>query len=189
MLGKCYIVMLAIGFWWRIGMGQNSVVSRWVNEGLITAVSFGCILIILGAVALLTPNVVGQSDAFFKDFNPTSYTLGSSTINLPAPLHPAEHAAIYTAILYFFIGVAILELVLLPLRLAVKSPIRRIAGTVGAIVFWIGAAFAADYFLLSGTVQGWFNFWAILIMFIGVSLIARFAVYAAKPRRQHNQQF
>jgi|WetSurMetagenome_2_1015567.scaffolds.fasta_scaffold38878_3 hypothetical protein len=168
-------------------MGRDHGMSRWVNEGLISAVSFGCLLVILGAVALLTPNIVGQSEAFFKDFNTTSYTLGTSTVNLPAPLHPTEHTAIYAAVMFFFVGIALLQLVILPLRLANKSPIRKIAGTVGAFVFWAGGAVAVDVFLLSGTSQGWFSFWAILILLIGVSLIARFAVYAVKPRRERDQ--
>jgi hypothetical protein len=152
------------------------------DEGLITAVSVGCVLVLFGAVALLTPNVVDQSQAFIKDLGNASYTLGKNSVNLVAPLHPQDHTAIYTAATYFFVGIAVLELFILPVRLYVKSPIRRVAGTVGSIVFWLGGAVAAQVFLLSGTTQGWFNFWAIMIVLVGLSLIARAIVRMAKPR-------
>jgi hypothetical protein len=80
----------------------------------------------------------------------------------------------------FLIGVGVLQIVILALRLVVKSPIRRIAETVGNLVFWLGAAFIANVFLLNGTLNGWFQFWSALIVLIGVSLIARFLVYLAK---------
>ena len=60
-----------------------------------------------------------------------------------------------------------------------RSPIRRIAETVGNLVFWLGSAVIANVFLLTGTLNGWFQFWGALIVLIGVSLIARFGVFFA----------
>jgi hypothetical protein len=73
----------------------------------------------------------------------------------------------------FAIGIAILQIIILPMRLAFKSRLSRIAETVGNLVFWVGAALVANVYLLAGTVEGWFQFWAYLIILAGVSLIVR----------------
>jgi len=77
----------------------------------------------------------------------------------------------------FILGVGILQIVILPIRLWIKSSIRRIAETVGNLVFWVGGAVVANVFLLTGTLTGWFQFWAWLILLMGISLIARFIVH------------
>ena len=70
-----------------------------------------------------------------------------------------------------------MQIVILILRLIVRSRIRRISETVGNLVFWIGAAFSVHVFLLVGTLTSWFQFWTLLVLFFGVSLIARGIVY------------
>ena len=151
------------------------------HEGLITALAIGGFFIILGLVFALTPGVSQKTNAFFSDLTTVTYSLGnSSTVHLPAPANPAEHIGFYTAVMNFLLGVGILQIVILALRLWVKSPIRRIAETVGNLVFWLGAAVMANVFLLTGTLSGWFQFWSALIVLIGASLIARFFVYLAR---------
>jgi hypothetical protein len=83
------------------------------------------------------------------------------------------HLDLFTAVMYFALGIAILQIVILPMRLAFKSRLSRIAETVGNLVFWVGAAVVANIYLLSGTVEGWFQYWAFLIIFVGISLIVR----------------
>jgi uncharacterized membrane protein YfcA len=161
-------------------MVQNPSKNKFLYEGLITALAVGGVFIILGAVIAFTPEIVQKTNAFFNDFTTVTYMLGSSTVNLPAPANPAQHIGFFTAVMNFILGVGILQIVILALRLGARSPIRRIAETVGNLVFWLGGAFAANVFLLAGTVTGWFQFWAVLIIFVGVSMIARFAVYLAK---------
>lgn len=151
------------------------------HEGLITAIAVGGTFILLGTV-LLSPNFFDNAGAFFGDFTMHYFPLGSGTMSWPAPAHPADHIAFYNAVLIFIAGIAVLQVIILPLRLAFKSPWRRVAETVGNLVFWAGAAIVAYYFLLSGTVTGWFQFWTILIMLIGVSLIVRGIVLFARRR-------
>jgi hypothetical protein len=153
---------------------------RSLNEGLITALAVGGAFIILGIVIVSTPDILQKTNAFFGDLTTVNYPLGSSsTLQLPVPAHPAQHIVVFTALANFILGIAILQIVILPLRLIVRSPIRRIAETVGNLVFWLGAAVVANVSLLAATLVGWFQFWAWLIILIGLSLIARFAVYFA----------
>jgi hypothetical protein len=158
-------------------MGKNPIKNRYLYEGLITALAVGGVFIILGAVIAFTPEIVQKTNAFFSDLTTVTYPLGSGTVNLPAPAIPAEHIGFFTAVMNFILGVGILQIVILALRLGVRSPIRRIAETVGNLVFWLGGAVVANVFLLAGTVTGWFQFWSWLIILIGFSLIARFGVY------------
>ena len=167
-------------------MVQNSTEQRRglsYSEGLISALGFGGFLIILGVVFALTPGTWQTVTAFFNDLKLTAYQLGTgSTVNLLAPAHPDTHASFYWAVFGFCLGIGALQIVILILRLIVRSRIRRISETVGNLVFWIGAAFSVDVFLLVGTLTSWFQFWAVLILFFGVSLIARGIVYLFRRR-------
>jgi hypothetical protein len=164
-------------------MIRNATRERFLYEGLITALAIGGFFIILGLVVALTPGIADKTNAFFNDLTNVTRSIGaSSTLNLAAPAHPAEHQAFYTAVMNFLIGMGILQIVILALRLVVHSRIRRIAETMGNLIFWLGAAVATNVFLLAGTLTGWFQFWSALIVLIGVSLIARFFIYLARKR-------
>jgi hypothetical protein len=149
------------------------------SEGLITALAVGGFLIILGVVFALTPGTWQTVDTFFNDLTTVYYQIGtsSSTVNLLAPLHPDVHAGFYVAVQSFCIGIGVLQVIILALRLYVRSAVRRIAETVGNMVFWFGAAVSVSIFLMAGTLTGWFQFWAALLLILGVSLIARGLVY------------
>jgi hypothetical protein len=158
-------------------MSQSPHRYNLINEGLITALAVGGFFIILGLTFALTPGVSQQTNAFFSDLTTQTYHLGSTTVNLPAPAHPAEHLGFYTTVMNFLLGVGILQIIILALRLMVHSRVRRIAETVGNLIFWLGAAVMANVLLLAGTLTGWWQFWSALIVLIGVSLIARFFVH------------
>jgi len=163
-------------------MMRNTVYERSLHEGLITALSIGGFFIILGLVFAVTPGISQQTNNFFSDLTTVTFPFGNpgSTVSLLVPAHPADHQGFYTAVMNFLIGVGVLQIVILVLRLAMHSRIRRIAQSVGDLIFWLGAAVVANVFLLTGTQGGWFQFWSSLIVIIGVSLIARFFVYLAK---------
>jgi hypothetical protein len=146
---------------------------RALHEGLLTAIAVGGFLIILGLVAISVPNILERVNNFFGDMT-TRVTPGfSGTILLPIPAHLGEHYEVFHAALNFAIGIALLQAIILPLRLVYKSTLRRIAETVGNLIFWVGAAIVADVFLLSFTIDGWFQYWASLIILAGVSLVAQ----------------
>ncbi len=163
-------------------MSQNLSPQRhryFFEEGLITALSFGGVLILLGSVFALTPGAWQKVTAFFNDITTIQYPIGSSssTVYLPAPAYPEAHVAFFSAVMIFCLGIGILQIIILALRLYVHSSDRRTAEAVGNLVFWFGAAISANIFLLTGTLTGWFQFWAALLLFVGVSLIARGIVY------------
>jgi uncharacterized membrane protein YfcA len=170
-------------------MSQSLRRHRSIQEGLITALAIGGFFIIIGLVFALTPNISQKTNTFFSDLTTVTYPLGSSSnVNLPAPTHPSAHIGFYTAVMNFLLGIGILQIIILALRLSARSPIRRIAETVGNLTFWLGAVVMANVFLLTGTLNGWFKFWSALVVLIGVSLIAQFFVYFARRHFRGREQ-
>jgi hypothetical protein len=163
-------------------MIRDAVRNRSPPEGLISALAIGGFFIILGSVFAFTPGIVTNTNAFFSDLITLTFSFGSpgSTVSLLGPAHPVDHQSFYIAVMNFLIVVGVLQIVILVLRIAVHSRIRRVAQSVGDLIFWLGAAVIANVFLLAGTQNGWFQFWSLLIVIVGVSLIARFFVYLAK---------
>jgi hypothetical protein len=131
---------------------------------------------------VLTPNLWNETSLFFDDITtrPIPYGGDSSTISLLAPLHPADHQVVYNALLQFDIAFGVLQLVILGLRVGYSSRTRRIAETLGNAVFWLGAAYLVYVFLLQGTLESWYQYWAALVILVGVSLIARAIVHFVK---------
>jgi hypothetical protein len=169
-------------------MIHSGVRKKSLNEGLITALSIGGFFIILGAVFAFTPGIAGKTNTFFSDLTIVTFPFGSpgSTVSLLAPANSAEHQDFYMSVMNFLLGVGVLQIVILVLRLGLHSRISRIAQSVGDLIFWLGAAIVANVFLLTGTYNGWFQFWSSLLVLIGLSLIARFFVYwAARLKREH----
>ena len=136
---------------------------------------------IVGLVFALNHNLWKQINAFFSNGTTSTFPAGSnSNVALPAPANPASNLDLYRSVLQFDVGMCILQVVILALRLQMHSRVGRIAETLGNLVFWSGAALLVNQFLLAGTLAGWFEYWAALIMIIGVSLVARALVYFAK---------
>jgi len=163
-------------------MIHNTRKTNLLNEGLITALAVGGFLIILGAVFGLTPGIPQKIWAFFGDLTGQVYPIINGNIVLPAPTNPAAHIEFFGAIFNFMVGIVVLQIAILALRFWVNSPIRRIAETVGNIVFWLGGSFVVSVYLLSGTLSGWFSFWASLIIIVGLSLIVRGIILFLKRR-------
>jgi hypothetical protein len=159
-------------------MTRSVTRQRSLNEPLIAVFAVAGVFIILGFVIALTPEISQKTNAFFNDLTTVTYNSGSSgTLNLLAPAHPAQHIAFFRAVSEFLLAVGILQIIFLALRLWIRSPIRRITETVGNLVFWLGGAVVANVYLLAGTRNGWFEFWAGLLLVLGISMIARFGIY------------
>jgi hypothetical protein len=163
---------------------EKNIFDNWHREGLITAIAFGGFLIIVGFLFVLTPNLWQDIVYFFNHITTRSVPVGglNSNIVLPAPSNPAVHANLYRALLKFDLAFGVLQILILFVRLIAKSKIRRIAETLGNAVFWLGAAFLVNSFLLTGTLSGWFQYWAALIVVVGISLVARSIVYLFKRK-------
>jgi hypothetical protein len=155
-------------------------------EGIITALSIGGFLIILGSVFGLTPGIPQKIGDFFGDITIVTYPLGNGDIALPAPANPAQHLDLFGAVFNFMVGIAVLQAVILGLRLLLHSRVGKTAESVGDLIFWAGGAAMANMFLLSGTLTGWFTFWASMIIVLGVSLIVRGIIHFAGARRNRS---
>jgi hypothetical protein len=159
-------------------MTRNLTRQRLLSEFLITVFAVAGFFIILGLVIALNLDISQITNAFFSDLTTVTYHLGSSgTVNLFAPAHPEQHISFFRAILEFFLAVGILQIIFLALRLWIRSPIKLITETLGNLVFWLGGAVVANVFLLTGTQNGWFQFWTGLLLVLGISMISRFAIY------------
>jgi hypothetical protein len=156
------------------------------TKGFIRALSVGGFFIILGLVFVLTPGTWHAADTFFRDLRVVNVSTDSHIANLkvPAPANPQMHADFYSAVFNFCVGIGILQIAVLALRLIFSSSVKRISNSVGDLIFWFGAAFSANAFLLAGTLKGFWQFWAALLMIIGISLIVRGIFYLATWRNR-----
>ncbi len=150
----------------------------WYGEGLISALSVGGVLVLIGTVFVINPHLLQNIIDFSKDLS--TVKVSGTSILLPAPTMPSAHTGLYIAAAQFELGLGILQVVILAARLLVKSRIRRVAGTAGSLVFWFGAAYLTETFLnSSATQESWFSFWAAIVVLFGVSIIVRAIVFSA----------
>jgi hypothetical protein len=153
------------------------------GESIISAISVGAVFILIGTIYVTTlpTSLWDKIVAFFSSF--TTVQVTDTAIYLPAPAAPAAHTVVYSAAFQFCIGIAILQVILLALRLMLHSPISKTSETVGNLVYWFGASYLVPTFLNSSTTSTtWFAFWAAIIIVLGISMIARAVVLFAKKR-------
>lgn len=157
------------------------------HEGLLSAISVGFFLILVGVLFISTPSLADKVVTFFSHFQ--SAQVGSTNIYIPAPEHLGDHIDIYVAARQFSLIWGVFLIAMLGGRFLFDSPLRRKAENLGNIVFWLGTVYLIQTFLVQTTqatpqtidVTKWLQFWAAIIMLIGVSLIAR-AIFLAAAR-------
>ncbi len=174
-----------IGKMERKTLGQNQTERAFEHrrDGFFSALAFGGFLVIVGVVFVMNHNLWQQITAFFNNLTTKTAPIPSnstSNLALPAPTDPASNSALYKSVIQFDIGMGILQVLILVLRLQMHSRIGRVAGTMGNLVFWFGAALLVNRFLLAGTLSSWFEYWAAIIVLVGASIVARALVYFAK---------
>jgi len=154
---------------------------RRYGEGLISAISAGFFFILIGIIFVTTPNLFERILDFFRDFD--FVRVPNTGIFLPAPFFPRNHQVVYRAAEQFEFAFGLFHIVILGLRFVFRSAVRRKAETAGNIVFWLGTGYLTRTLLIETT--RWFEFWAVFIMLIGVTLIVRAIILAiAYPRRR-----
>jgi uncharacterized protein YjeT (DUF2065 family) len=163
-------------------MSENSSVQKKpykASESVISGVAAGFILILLGVIYISTPGLWNSIVSFFSNIN---FAIVPGTgISLPAPVAPSAYAIMYGAVFQFTLGLGIMEIIVLALRFALHSPVSRVAETVGNVVFWFGTAYLVNTYLNeAATINKWFVFWAGILVFLGLSLLARGFVLLAK---------
>lgn len=148
------------------------------GERIITAISVGFFLVLVGIIFVITPNLLGKITDLIKDF--TLVDVPNSDLTIPGPASPSDFAVVYGAAGQFSFAIGLFQIVILALRFFVSSPWGKRTETVGNLVFWLGTGFLIQSFLLVENIDitQWFVFWSTIIMMIGVSLIARAGVTA-----------
>lgn len=159
---------------------------RRYREGIFGAISAGFVFLLIGAIVILTPNLIEEVLDFFRDFQ--WVTIPNTGIAVPAPRFPRTHLVVYGALEQFSFAVGVFQLVILALRFFAGSPWDKRAETASNFVFWIGAGYLTRTILIEATrwsaVTGWFVFWSGIVMVLGLSLIVRAIILAAVyPRR------
>ncbi|MCW4044272.1 MAG: hypothetical protein NWE94_01995 [Candidatus Bathyarchaeota archaeon] len=157
--------------------------TRTFGENIITAITVGTVFILIGAIYVATlPTSLGEKIVnFFSSF--TAIQVPETTIYLPAPAAPSAHAIVYNAAFQFCLGIAILQIIILLLRIMFRSPLGKTAETFGNMVYWFGASYLVATFLNSTTtVTTWFAFWAAILIALGTSMITRATVLFVSKR-------
>jgi hypothetical protein len=163
--------------------------SRRHREGIFSAIAAGFFLVLIGLLFVINTNLGDKIIAFFKDITIVDVT--HSNIMLPAPAHVADYVVVYTAVEQFSLIWGVFLAAMLGLRFVVAAPTRRKAENLSDIVFWFGTAYLVQTWLISKTptapnpTQTWFEFWALILMLLGASLIVRavFLAIAGATRR------
>jgi len=146
------------------------------REPLFSAISAGFFLVLVGAIFVTTPNLFDNIIAFFRDLDIMSVP-HTENLLLPAPVSPSAHSDVYSALTKFSLIWGLYQIAILALRFIAHSPSSKKAETASNLVFWLGASYLINTFLIETTI--WFVFWATTIMLIGVSLMVRAAILAA----------
>jgi len=146
------------------------------REGLFSAISAGFFLILVGAIFVTAPNLLDNIIAFFRDFDTVSVP-HTENLLLPAPVSPSVHSDVYSAVTKFSLIWGLYQIAILALRFIAHSPLSKKAEPASNLVFWLGASYLINTFLIETTT--WFVFWATIIMLVGVSLIGRAVILAA----------
>jgi len=164
------------------------------KEGLLSAVSIGFFLVLVGTLFILNPDLPSKIIDFAR---PESFELKAVApnlnVSLPIPKDPRAYPLIYQTVEQFCLVWAVFIVAMLGVRFIFGSTARRKAEGLGNAVFWFGAAYLVQTLLVDTASRNlsldiaydrWFEFWAGIITLIGMSLIVRglFLVAAWKTR-------
>lgn len=164
----------------QLGNGLNKSFKRFSyrrSESLLSILSIGFLLILVGTAFAVTPNFFQKT----KDFlNFEIVQVPNTEMHLPAPESLDTHSILYSTIGKLCFAWGLFTIVILMLRFIVHSPLRKKAETGSSLVFWFGASFLIHSFLNEMTTTAtWFTFWAAIITLTGASLIAKAFILAA----------
>jgi hypothetical protein len=148
------------------------------QEGLFTAISIGFFLLLVGTLFVIHPGLFSNFTDLLKDFKLVD--VPNTNMIFPAPESPQLYSTVYQAARQFSIALGVFQIVILALRFFIPSSWGKRSETVGSFVYWVGASFLIQYFLIESTLDymQWFAFWSTIIILAGVSIIARAVVMA-----------
>ena len=146
------------------------------RDGILSAVSAGAFLVLVGAMFIIHPNLTDKIVNFFNDIKLIDI-VPQNNVMLPAPANVGAHGDVYTAVMQFSLAWGVFLVAMLVVRFAVNSPTRRKAENISDIFFWFGAAYLIQTWLINSA--KWFEFWSMILIILGISLIVRAAYLAA----------
>jgi len=155
-------------------LNKSKETPRQYQEGLFTAISVGFFILLVGSLFVINPNLFDKTLDFFKDFD--TVNVPNTDVTFFAPEFPNRHSLVYQSAGQFSIALGVFQIVILALRFVIPSSWGKRSETVGNLVFWVGAGFLIQLFLIENT--QWFVFWSTIIILVGVSMIARAIVMA-----------
>jgi len=155
-------------------LSKRKKTPRQYREELFTAISIGFFLLLVGTLFVINADLFGSILDFFKDFKLVD--VPHTDLMFPAPESPQLYSTVYQAARQFSIALGIFQVVILALRFVIPSSWRKRSETVGSFVYWVGASFLIQYFLIES--MQWFVFWSTIIILAGVSIITRAVVMA-----------
>jgi len=132
----------------------------------LSLVSAGFFLALVGVVLIITPNYYNEAVAFVKDFKIVEI---SPNITLVEPI--SNHPVVYRAVAQFCLAFGMLQIAILGLRFLFKDSVKRKAGTIATVIFWLGAGYVSTLLLTQAI--GWFAYLSGLLVFIGLWLVVR----------------
>lgn len=140
--------------------------SKRSSEGtdILGLVTLGLTLILFVILFVIYPNLITKFAEFFLDL---SFTPVTPWFWFWVPSQP--HPVVYNALYMFFLGTAIINTIVLFLRIVFKDAYRRVLESFGGIIFAIGTTWAA-YSLLNGSMN-FLVFFGFLVSFGGISLV------------------
>jgi len=171
-------------------LNKSSKRSLKYGEGIFSVISLGFFFIVVGAIFVYTIfvqeiDLFGDIIAFFDDFDIVKVP-NTEALILPAPKSPSIHLSVYSAALQFSLIWGLYQIAVLALRFVARSPVKKKAETASNTFSWLATSYVISTFLNeSTTTTKWFEFWAITILLIGVSLIIRAAILATARLSQH----
>lgn len=139
------------------------------RDGMLSAVTAGFFLILIGALFVTNPDLPNKLIDFFNNFE--FKQISNSNVYLPGPKDPETFLLVYRTVEQFCLIWAVFLVAMLGARLVLGPSARRKAAGLGDIVFWFGAAYLVQTWLLN--VTKWFEFWALIIVLIGASMVVR----------------
>ena len=149
------------------------------NRDILDLVTFGLFLLLIGVMLIVTPDLLDRGYDFFLDLELRGLY---PNIYLPAP--KSDHTILFTALSQFCFVFAILHVPILVARFILKDPADKKAGTISGLIFWFGAAWIINQFIIMEI--NWFTFLGYLIALIGACIVIRNAIFlVTRPFRKY----
>lgn len=143
---------------------------RHKDEQLLSWLSFGVFLIIIGVLFILNPNLIEEVRGFFEDFKLEQVSGG---FYFPAPQN--RHPTLYNSIALFCFTFGTYQIFLLILKTALGAASTKKVETFTSVLFWLAAGFAM--LMLKNGAIGWMTFIAWLIILTAIIIIIRSVAY------------